>query len=157
VHLRLGYLNLRWTSSLAGVVARKLREDGASLTPPAICPADDYADLTHDVVDQLRGPMDPPGGHLDAGATGPRTLQLPRSDAANPLAWARLLAPLAGHFVEERGLLARLRTRTAGDGDGDLLRVTSAVQARLGGPASFAAEAAHSLSTARDGQTPAPS
>ena len=138
---------------------------------PTVVLCDDYGALDDDVADRLRADLleagVPVGGSWAAGAP---VLALPRLEAANPLAWPLLLPALVRLHGQATGdalppTAYRLPPEEAtGDrrsrtGDVQRERVGARVPAadaagaahaaiaRLGGPAVFAAHAAHALTS----------
>jgi hypothetical protein len=141
LHRQLGLLDMRWSAAPVDIFLRKLRADNGALPHATVVLCDDYGTLDDDVAERLRA------GLLDAGvpvgdswAASAPVLALPRLEAANPLAWPLLLPALV---------------RLHGQATGDPLPPTAyrlppehVAVARLGGPAVFAAHAAHALASA---------
>ena len=145
VHQRLSYLTPRLTHHAPDVLARKLRADGVALTPSPICYSDDYDCLDQDVAQTLRDDLERIG--VGAAPQLEPIIVLPRAEATNPLVWTLLLDPLCQRLVSQCDLAA-----AAVDDSSETHAAEHAVhqwaaflQCRLGGPAAFAAAAAHAL------------
>jgi hypothetical protein len=142
LHRQLGLLDMRWSAAPVDIFVRKLRADNGAVPHPTVVLCDDYGALDDDVAEHLRA------GLLDAGvpvggswAAGAPVLALPRLEAANPLAWPLLLPALVRLHVQRERVGARVPA--AGAAGAEHVAV-----ARLGGPAVFAAHAAHALTSA---------
>ncbi len=117
VHQRLGYLGRRWAHSAPDIVARKLREDGAPLTPPAVCLSDEYDCLDHDIATRLRQEIAALDVQLPPPSPREDIILLPRCEAGNPLAWTLLLRPLSRIIARQRAILGRDAPMHRGDGE----------------------------------------
>ena len=154
LHRQLGLLDMRWSAAPVDIYLRKLWADNGAMPHPTVVLCDDYGALDDDVAERLRA------GLLEAGvpvggswAAGTPVLALPRLEAANPLAWPLLLPALVRLHGQATGARAqatdvqreRMGARVPGDGAAG---AEHAAVARLGGPAVFAAHAAHALTSA---------
>lgn len=142
LHRHLGLLDLRWSAAPVDVFLRKLREDVGDLPHPAVVLSDEYSVPDEDIAERLRAELGEAGVPAPTGrATEMSVIALPRLDASNPLAWPLLLPALVRLHMQRNGALDRTRGEMA-------QALESAGAARLGGPAAFAARAAHALITA---------
>jgi hypothetical protein len=152
LHRQLGLLGMRWSAAPVDIYLRKLRADNGAVPHPTVVLCDDYGALDDDVAERLRA------GLLEAGmpvggswAAGTPVITLPRLEATNPLAWPLLLPAL----VRLHGQATDQATGDRRQATGDPLPPTAyrlppehVAVARLGGPAVFAAHAAHALTSA---------
>jgi hypothetical protein len=171
VHRQLGLLDMRWSAAPVDIFLRKLRADNGAMPHPTVVLCDDYGALDDDVAERLRAGLLEAGVPVgDAWAASAPVLALPRLEAANPLAWPLLLPAL----VRLHGQATGARAQATGDAlpptayhlppeeaTGDVQRERMGARApgagaahaeqvavaRLGGPAVFAAHAAHVLTS----------
>jgi hypothetical protein len=145
---------------------RKLRADNGAVPHLTVVLCDDYGALDDDVAERLRAGLleagVPVGGSWAASAP---VLALPRLEAANPLIWPLLLPALVRLHgqatvqatADPPAPSAQAPEEATGDPLApDACRLSSdacrlMAVARLGGPAVFAAQAAHALTSAPTG------
>jgi hypothetical protein len=152
LHRQLGLLDMRWSAAPVDIFLRTLRADNGALPHPTVVLCDDYGALEDDVAERLRAGLLEAGVPVGASwAAGAPVLALPRLEAANPLAWPLLLPAL----VRLQGQATGDRRQATEQATDDLLPPTAyrlppehVAVARLGGPAVFAAHAAHALISA---------
>lgn len=140
LHRRLGLLDLRWSAAPVDVFLRKLREDVGDLPHPAVVLSDEYDAPDEDVAARLRAELGEAGVPAPTGRPEAPLIALPRLDVSNPLAWPLLLPALVRLHMQRNGALDHVHGEMA-------QALESAGAARLGGPAAFAARAAHALIT----------
>ena len=144
VHQRLSYLSARLTHNAPDVLARKLREDGVALTPSPICYSDDYDCLDQDVAQTLRDDLERIG--VAAAHSLSRSSCCPA--LMRPTHWC---GPCCSIRCASGWLASGIWPRPLASANGahvaeDIAQHWAALlQCRLGGPAAFAAAAAHAL------------
>jgi hypothetical protein len=174
LHRQLGLLDMRWSAAPVDIFLRKLRADNGAVPHPTVVLCDDYGALDDDVAERLRAGLleagMPVGGSWAAGTP---VITLPRLEAANPLAWPLLLPALVRLHAQATDQATGARAQATGDPLPPTASATGAdapgccaasgprathvsgrlppehvAVARLGGPAVFAAHAAHALTSA---------